>query len=122
MQNSIFFFFYYFSENINSNARDLYVEEFTVAEDSLDADTTQHDEGEEFQETDKEDEVEQEDGEQESVNMQYEIEDHQYISQTDGYHRLKEVTQADTKFIICSPDDSLGLYSVTKSCKIKTEK
>jgi hypothetical protein len=51
--------------------------------------------------------------------VQYEIEDHQYISQTDGYHTLNKITRADTKFIVCSPDESLGLYSVTKSCKIK---
>jgi hypothetical protein len=103
--------FYYISENRNSDPHDLRVEEFTVSENSLDGDTTQHDEADELQGTDKEDEVEQEDGEQESVNMQYEIDDHQYIPETDGYHRLKEVTQTDTKFIICSPDETLGLYS-----------
>jgi hypothetical protein len=101
-------FLYYFPAKRTSDPSGLYVEEFTVAEVSLDGDTTQHDEAEEFQGTDKEDEVEQEDVEEESINMQYEIEDHQYISQIDGYQNLKEVKQANTKFIICSPDEHLG--------------
>jgi hypothetical protein len=97
----------YFSAKRTSYLSKLYVEDFTVAEVSHDGDTTQC-EAEEFQGTDKEDEVEQEDGEEKSVNMQYDIDDHKYISQTDGYQKLKQVKQGDTKFIICSPDEPLG--------------
>jgi hypothetical protein len=77
-----------------SYSSNLYVEDFTVAEISHDGDTTQC-KAKEFQGTDKE----QEGDEEKSINMQYDIENHQYISQTDGYEKLKEVKQGDTKFI-----------------------
>lgn len=103
----LFFSSDYFSAKRISYSSNLYVEDFTVSEVSHDGDTTQC-EAEEFQGTDKEDKVEEEDGEERCVNMQCDIVDHQYISQTDGYQKLKQVKQRDTKFIICSPDEPLG--------------
>ena len=69
-----------------------------VTEVSLDGeDTIQH-------------EIEEEDVEEEGISVQYEIEDHQYISQAGAFHRLKEVRQPSTKYIICSPDENLGTF------------
>ncbi|KAJ9582008.1 hypothetical protein L9F63_003591 [Diploptera punctata] len=69
---------------INADTDNLYVEEYTVAEVPLDGDTIQN-EVEEYQQ------IEQIDGEEDEISMQYEIEDHQYISQAESFQKLGHV-------------------------------
>ncbi|PSN31623.1 hypothetical protein C0J52_18044, partial [Blattella germanica] len=92
---------------------DLYVEEYTVAEVSLDGDTenvrVQH-EVEEYQDTDRDDDIE-------DVNtntIEYGIQDHRYISQPRGFQKLNENKQNNiTKYVICSPDDHIDSFKAS---------
>ncbi|XP_069698656.1 uncharacterized protein [Periplaneta americana] len=91
--------------NRTPDPSELYVEEYAVAEVSLDDDVTQHEEVEEYHASEKEDEA---DSSEETANMQYEIDDHHYISQ-----KIKQTKQSNTKYIICSPEEPLDAYKTS---------